>query len=639
MAYKAKDQFFPNVVEGNVRLTGSSLTLGVGELAFVDVSRTTKNGVQILSDFSPLPATSKLAIRMGEPKDNVSRSEDNKSISTIPFKVQDVVDIYVDAPQKAGVTVDDFVIGFNGAAGSEIELDNSENEVIQVTLKGDIIGMMGLPDRKHVFNINLTAPHTGVKGVDWTMHEIVEKAYLELKNSKFPGNIPITNVVDIMLVNSENGILPGVENTFYNLTVSDDSNYSALGKVQAQYPNLDVKKLKWDSGKTTYSVVATALPAAYQEKADFALKGCEDCPAGYTTMDQGAVYQVTIADGEDQTVAVQALPGAEVGSAMLNDTLGDTNTYSVVTDNELTEAEIATFIAANPTATVTLIAKDVADLCASPLPASVAWTVGETCNSTTEAYSITLADNECGENRLAELQEAFPNLTITQGASAACQTTYSTTVVTNLVCEECDPIFRDVFESEAPGLFQGIGWTKAAKTYSADAKMGIRIRGIRSTLAPSELLIDDMPFFDDSVEISLAGGFPTYTNESYLYGTNDRFTVKFFSRKSAAHNLGSNMRKYDEEAQMHFRGRTRYTGNNYARIVSGQESRYKSLASYIVYSVTIAPHNYTSNFQQPQNGAYTYHFTVELGKQEALESILNKLATAAGLPIVQAVSK
>ena len=55
--------------------------------------------------------------------------------------------------------------------------------------------------------------------------------------------------------------------------------------------------------------------------------------------------------------------------------------------------------------------------------------------------------------------------------------------------------------------------------------------------------------------------------------------------------------------------------------------------------MTIAPHRYVSNFQQPQNGATTYHFIVPLGKQEAFEGILNKLAAATGLPQVQAVSK
>ena len=639
MAYKAKDQFFPPVVEGNVKLSGDSVNLGVGELAFVDIS----GGVKVLSDFTPLSSEAKLAIRMGEPKDNVSRSEDNKPISSIPFNLKDVVAIYVDAPEREGILVDDFVIGFNGEDGSELELDNAENEVIEVCLKGDLMGMIGLPDSKHIARINLTAPIDGTKGTDWTMQEIVENAYLELKNYKLPGNIPITEYIDVLLVNSENpATLPGTATTFYNLVLEDDGTYSDLGKVQAQFPDLDVKRLKWEAGKTTYSAIAGAAPADYQGKAEFLLKGCDTCPAGYTELAQGFVYEVVIEDPTDQTAAVQLIPGAEAGSAVLNDTDGDTNTYSVVTDDALTEAEIQAFIDANAgTSEVNLIAEDVADLCQSPAPAAVAWEEGESCNSTTETYTLRVKDTECGDSRLGEIQAAYPDLTITEVASSdtACQRTYQTTVTTSLVCEECDPIFRDIFISEAPSMFESVNWVKAPKTYSGSAKMGIRVRGKRASIAGNEFLRDDMFFFDGSVAISLVGGFPTYTNESYLAGTNERFTVKYFSRKADAQNLGGNLRKFEEEAQMHFRGRSRYVGNNYGKIVSGQETRLEALAQYIIYSITVAPHKYVSNFQQPQNGAFTYHFIVPLGKQEAFEGVVNKLAAATGLPQVQAVSK
>jgi len=649
MAYKAKDQYFLPSVEGNVRTSGSSITLGVGEIAFVDINKTTEDGVKILSDFSPIDPLAKLAIRMGEPGDNVSRSDDNKSISTIPFNLKDVVSIYVDAPDREGILVDDFVIGFNGTDGSEIDLDNAENELIEVCLKGDLMGMIGLPASKHTARINLTAPIDGQKATtliplagEWTMHEIIENAYLELKNYKLPGNIPITNYVDILLVNSENpATIPGTATTFYNLTITDSGLSIDLGKVQAQFPTLDIKRLKWEAGKSTYSTIATSAPSDYQGKADFVLKGCDTCPAGYSELAQGLVYEVVIEDPADLVALVQALPGAEAGTAILNDTVGDTNTYSVAVDNALTQVEIDAFIAANATAVITLIAEDVTDLCESAAPAAITWTVGESCNSTTEAYTITLKDTECGESRLEELQKVFPKLTIAEDTvlGTACQRVYSTTVNTSLVCEECGDIFRDIFVSKAPGLFEGIGWVKTPKVYSGTAKMGIRVRGKRASIAGNEFLRDDMFFFDGSVAISLVGGYQTYTNESYLAGTNERFTVKYFSRKADAQNLGGNLRKYEEEAQIHFRGRDRYVGNNYGKVVNGQETRLEALAQYITYSITIAPLKFVSNFQQPQNGAFTYHFILPLGKQEDFETIVNKLAAAAGLPQVQAVSK
>lgn len=572
MAYKAKDLQFLSSPEGNVRTTGKSLTLGVGEIAFVDTSKTTKDGVEILSDFTTLTKSSRLAIRTGEPNDYVSRSEDNKAVSTIPFRLKDVTNIYVDAPERAGIKVDDFVIGFNGKDGSELSIDVSENEVIELCLKGDLIGQLGYPDSKFVARVNLTAPTEGVKGTDWTMQEIVENAWKELVNYKLPGNIPITNYVDITLVNSENAAtLPGTPVVTYELKVSDNGTQTALGAVQAAYPDLEVKRISTESGVTTYYATSDALPGDYTPIAGGYIKGCEDCPADTT---------------------------------------------------ELTDAELA-------------------NVCKEGALTPIVWIEGESCNFDTEAYTITLKDTECGEDRLAELQLAFPELTIAISTTilpTGCQTTYETTVNTNLVCDECSPIFRNLFESEGPSMYDNVAWEKADKVYDADAKMGIRVRGKRASLSGGEFLRDEMPFIDDSVEISLVGGFPTYTNESYLSGTNDRFTVKFFSRKAAAQNLGGNLRKYEEEAQMHFRGEKRYNGNNYAKFVKGQETRLEGLKQYIVYSVTIAPHAYESNFQQPQNGAYTYHFNVDIGKQVPLENMLNLLAAATGLDPIQAVA-
>jgi len=90
---------------------------------------------------------------------------------------------------------------------------------------------------------------------------------------------------------------------------------------------------------------------------------------------------------------------------------------------------------------------------------------------------------------------------------------------------------------------------------------------------------------------------------------------------------------------MHFRGRSRYMYNNYGKIVNGQETRLEALSQYIIYTIVIAPNKHISNFQQPQNGAFAYHFILPLGKQGDFETILNKLAAAAGLPQVKAISE
>ena len=77
---------------------------------------------------------------------------------------------------------------------------------------------------------------------------------------------------------------------------------------------------------------------------------------------------------------------------------------------------------------------------------------------------------------MAELQAAYSDLTIVVDSQAACQTTYSTTVTTNVVCDECDDLFEGLFSSEAPVDFDLVPWQKAAKVYDENALMGIRFR-------------------------------------------------------------------------------------------------------------------------------------------------------------------
>ena len=276
-----------------------------------------------------------------------------------------------------------------------------------------------------------------------------------------------------------------------------------------------------------------------------------------------------------------------------------------------------------------MISDSVVSLCKEADKPAIAWVIQATdCRYSTEDYTITVADTECGQDRLLELQEQYPSLTVaiadsistaseltlagasgvasididgtaysvtfdtdlattvsnfvtanasailaakglevtglgdvisfkgltagftapvianTSGdlagavvtvvlpAKAACQTTYVTTVNTDLVCEECDEIFRNVFESEAPRAFLGVDWDQEERSYNGTAEMGLRFRAKRSSLSGDEFLRHEIPFIDDSVEISLAGGYPTHTNLNYgSGGQSGRFVVKVLQRK------------------------------------------------------------------------------------------------------------
>lgn len=71
-------------------------------------------------------------------------------------------------------------------------------------------------------------------------------------------------------------------------------------------------------------------------------------------------------------------------------------------------------------------------LCVSnTTPASIAWTSGAVCKAGSQGYTLILADDECGVNKLAKLQAAYPDLTITVSASASTKSTRTVTLTGN----------------------------------------------------------------------------------------------------------------------------------------------------------------------------------------------------------------
>lgn len=723
--------------DGNVKRTGGGQNLAAGQVGIVDLTKgATDKGAVLVDNFSALSKRSKIQIRMGKVDLGVTKSLDNKSIESLPFTLEDIVDLRVEAPEQVGIKVDDMIIGYNGKDGSEIILENGDNEVIQLTLEGKGIGYLGYKNAKATVQFQLEAPNQG----DFTMQEIIEDAVERLKNYELLGQTKLTDYVDIITVNSENpNTVPNATaQVYYNLVIKDNGSYADLAKVQAKYPDLVIQRTDFSGEESTYTLIADSAPDDYVVTFADKLKGCEDCPAGYDEIAGGFIYSITIEDdGADLTTTIDDVPGFVTGSVVKLGQDNGVGTYSVVVDDELTESEIDAFLAASSTkatARFTLVG-EVNAICENTDSVTTSWTEGETCYATEETYTITLEDDDCGNDRLEELQKAYPNLTIAiaqedqsnigvtltgtsgtanitlegtnylvtfnssltqtaadfvedhaatilanhqltvtssgavinltsdvedaltpaivnatgdlagtigsattvQGDSRElCQTTYTTTILTNVVCDECDPAFRDLLSSEAPKDFRFSSWEKVKKEYSETAKMGIRFRAKPTILSGSEALRDDMDFIYEAPRLSLVGGYPLNVNESYKFGANKRFTVKILERYSPPKNYGGNLRHLETMSKMYFEGTRRHVGNNYAKYVFGEETRLDGLKQYADYALTIHRRRYTQGWSDKVDEGRQYHFIVEVGKHKELEKLLNDLAAAAGVPTVQA---
>lgn len=638
---KPQDLYFVTQ-DGNVKRGGGAQNLAPGQVAIVDLSKSpTRLGAAVVDNFATVSKASKLEFRLGKPKVGVSKSLDNMDYASLPFTLEDVKSLKVDAPKKEGIKVDDMIIGFNGKDGSEIVLENGDNEAFQLTLTGKAMSYLGYREGKATVQFQIEAPNTG----DFTMQEIIEDAVERLKNSNdLIGQAKLTDFVDIIVVNSENlSTIPGaVPQKFFNLVVRDNGRHTDLAAVQAKYDFL-VQRTDFTGEVSTYTTVAATAPDDFVVTFADKLKGCEDCPTGYDLVEGGFIYSMTMEDdGVDLTLTVEDVPNFVATTAKKLGNDDGVGTYSFVASQKLTDDEIETFLETEgpeATARFTFVG-EVSDICSNTETQEFTWEEGETCNATEETYTITIADDECGDNRLAEIQAAYPDLTITVAsdpAPAACMTTYETTVLTNVVCDECDPVFRELMSSEAPEDFHFSSWEKEEKTYSEDAKMGIRFRAKPTILSGSDEYMDDMDFVYESPRLTLVGGgIMDRVNESYKYGTQDRFPVKILQLYEPPRNYGGNLRYVETMSRAYFEGTRRHKGNNYAKYAMGEETRFKGTSQYVDYALTIHRRRYTQGWSDKVDEGRTYHFYAEVGRHKELEQLLNDLAAAAGVSTVQA---
>lgn len=163
---------------------------------------------------------------------------------------------------------------------------------------------------------------------------------------------------------------------------------------------------------------------------------------------------------DDITVTITAL--ATVGSVVKANNDYNIGTYVVSFASELTDEQIAAIEAVNDTYTVTFEGQGETLCVPDSQPADTAWVSGDTCTVSTQQYYIDLKDTVCGESRLAELQENYPNLTISIDSTTThsnCRQRYVTTVTSNIVCEGCE---TPEYIFEAPEDFSFESWKEVA---------------------------------------------------------------------------------------------------------------------------------------------------------------------------------
>lgn len=258
---------------------------------------------------------------------------------------------------------------------------------------------------------------------------------------------------------------------------------------------------------------------------------------------------------------------------------------------------------------------------------------------TSSGAVITITDNA----------EGFPNVKATAGGltetvgtidylttatTGGCQRVYSTTVVTDVVCDECDNMFLQPFKSNAPEAFELVEWKKVEPVSDADAKMGIVIKGKPFDLIPSDIARDQIPFYETSVNINVAGGYKEAEYENFQPIYSDIFEVTKLSTKQDRDSLGAYFYAWEDVSRAHYLGENRHEDNQFARGNFGDESVIKITSQYVTYEVVFDDKKYSQGVGGRNQIGHSVMLVAEFGYHSALEDLLNNLASKARVDIV-----
>lgn len=743
---KAFDRNF-FIIDGQVKTSGGSNHLAKGQLAAVHQSKGTADGLKVISSFAGEPKDQKfITLRVGKEKKAPGRSYSDKDFSTVPFSLNEVVELSVSAPKITEHIVDEVVIGYDGTPGSEFKFKTGDAYFrLALELKGGAIEWRGGKGDTEFVAVNIDIPAcdpfedcvecNGCASVD--SKAIVMEAVERLRRKQLTGGKTVADFIDITPVLScDNDVTATlIPYNFYTLDVCDTGDDSAKAIIAAQY-NVPVKRVNRKGSISTYEILATSAPAAASIKVASFMPGCDTCPQDYVTQAGGYVYAFTIEDnGTSQIALIQALANYATGTAVRQGSNAGVGFYTAAFTAKLSDAAIAAFVAtagASSTATVELVGK-VADLCTTTAAATIAWNLDRTLNAVKESYYIWLPDTNCGDSRLEELQSVYSNLTVnlaqkreatltgTAGTAtftiagttyvatfatslaqtaanfvsthaaalstnkgikvsasgavltfenlrdafptitvanttndlnatlaavanieAGCQTKYVTSVITNLVGEECDPIYKNAYLSEAPASYENADWVKFADSTtekSGNCKAGIRFKSRVFTLDGDEALRNLVGFTETSTQIKVAAGFPDEIREGIGRLPKGNFEGKYLSRQQHRTHLAGNLRHLENEGRAYFGGLNNdkdYLG----RLLRGETSNMQdNTVQFIQYKLKISSFNHTQGFAGRINDDINYNFFVEVGRHKDLENLLNKLAAAAGREGVTAFSK
>lgn len=415
--------------------------------------------------------------------------------------------------------------------------------------------------------------------------------------------------------------------TCYNfaLTVCDNGDGTSLGLVQAQYPGSTITRIARSGSNSTYGVTlpTNSLPSAYSNAGLTIISDCPTCPSGYTLVASAFAYEVKRADAGTSG----ALTTLKTDYGIVSPELGSRVNY----DNGVSTYVItsATVISA-PVGVDQLAALGVTrNSCVITSPSTIAWVALPNTFSYGQVYNITLADSICGTNRLADLQAAYPNLTISVvNAGGSCVHTYTTTLQSQCVAAACSADAR-VFV--APQAFEGVSWTAIAVDPAipngTTVLVGVKLESAWVDRITNTCTYGYYPYNADGVHIQVSNFDPNYNGPSELCESN--WVVKTIREYKYPQGFGAYVREQEEKSLGYYL--KDYSYNALLREIEGFEFQSQPRSYYDEYVLSFKFEYLVGGFSVEYKDSYKLHFFFPEGTGAAFEAAINSYITSANI--------
>jgi len=436
-------------------------------------------------------------------------------------------------------------LGFDGVDTTKgLTVKEGDTFTYWVTLSGTpIANLLGDSPKTHYavwteqFTIQLpcVAECTDTCGSYVDQNIVADAVIAEFGKRKIIGGQLITDYVKatkLVSCDTPSG-LPTVSYTTYTLTIPDNGDQASLGKVQAEYPGVAVKRTKRVDIFSTYEVTTLTTdgaPAAYTNSGNPIVPACGECPSGcptgysLTTAQDVYIVQRPLSSNTDLHNGTAQTAFAEALEASYSATSSEFLSFNGSVASVKLYFTAGTTVAALLADAVVLVETNTA-ICTQDTPTSTAWVSCKTCTAAEKTFVISLSDS-CSVNYLELLQAQYGDgVELVEDNTDTCVSQFSLTVQsTNKDCDACADV---TWTFAAPAPFQGIKWTEVLGEtgYGTGCVTGVRFESIYEQRKSKECFLKQVAYEFEPLFITLSTRNPDPNNFAVLCETDVPVTV------------------------------------------------------------------------------------------------------------------